>query len=111
MVPLPRAAEVRAAPPRKPGTVTAAPKISMVTAPPTVQSTTMKVAAESTAVVSPIARSTGLGRNPRVVGDATFGVAVRPAGEIELVAAAVAQPAIKQALVEPGTPAPLHGHA
>jgi hypothetical protein len=45
----------------------------------------------------------------RIVGDATG--AVRPAGEIELVAAAVAQPAIQQALVEPGTPAPLHGHA
>ena len=57
----------------------------------------------------PIARSTGARSQLRIVGDATG--AVRPAGEIELVAAAVAQPAIQQALVEPGTPAPLHGHA
>ena len=52
-----------------------------------------------------------LGRDPRVVGDAAFGIRVRAADEIELVAAAVAKPAIEQAMVEPGAPAPLNGHA
>ena len=52
-----------------------------------------------------------LGRYPRVFGDAAFGIRVRAADKIELVTAPVAKPAIEQAMVEPGAPAPLYGHA
>jgi hypothetical protein len=52
-----------------------------------------------------------LGRDAHVVGDAAFGVLVGAAGEIELVVAAVSEPAIEQEVVEPRAPSPLHRHA
>ena len=52
-----------------------------------------------------------IGRAAHVVGDAVFRVLVIPADQIELVIAAVPQPAIEQVIVQPGAPAPLRGHA
>ena len=51
------------------------------------------------------------GRDPHIVGDAVFRVLVVAADQIELIIAAVLEPAIDQIVGQPLAPAPLQGHA
>jgi hypothetical protein len=72
----------------------------------------MKVAADKTAVVTPVAKvDRGVGRQPDVVGDAVFRILVIAVHEVELIVAAVDEPAIQQVMSQPRAPAPLRGHA
>jgi hypothetical protein len=50
-------------------------------------------------------------RESHVVGDATFGIPVGAAHKIELIIAAVLEPAIDEELIEPLAPSALHRHA
>ena len=83
-----------------------------VSAPPIVHSTTMKVEADRNAEVTPAMKSTGeFGGDPQILGDAGFGVLVVAADEIELIIAAVGEPARDDRGGEPGAPAALNRHA
>ena len=65
-----------------------------------VQSTTMKVAADRNAEVTPATKSTGESVAMRkILGDAVFRILVVAADEVELIVAAVGQPARQHALV------------
>ena len=62
---------------RNPGTWICNPPIVTSSAPPIVHSTTMKVAADRKAWVTPLTKSTGdFGGDAHVVGDAVFGIGV-----------------------------------
>ncbi len=52
-----------------------------------------------------------LGGDANIVGDPVFGVLMVAADQVELVVAAVADPAVEQMAAEPGTPAALRRHA
>ncbi len=72
----------------------------------------MKVAADRNAEVTPATKSTGeFGRDPQILGDAIFRILVIAADEIELIVAAVGQPARYHRIRQPGAPAALDAHA
>ena len=80
--------------------------------PPIVHSTVMKVAADSTAVVTPVAKSTGKSVASLMSSAIRYsGFLWSPEDEMQLVVAAVGEPTIEQMMGQPFAPAPLRGHA
>ena len=97
---------------RKPGIVIVVPPIGSVSEPPIVHSTTMKVMADSDADTMPTTNSTGDSVASRRSSAIRYsGFCVVALDEVELVVAAIAEPAIDHVTGEPAAPAPLRRHA
>ena len=97
---------------RKPGTVTVEPAIVRVSAPPIVQSTTMKVEAERNAEMTPAMKSTGDSVAIRKSSAMrASGFCVVAADQVQLIVTAVCEPSRDNCGREPGTPAALNHHA
>jgi len=97
---------------RKPGICNACPPISMSSAPPTAHSTTMNVIADMTAAEIPKAKSIGASVAMRVSSPMRYsGVLVLALHQVEMIVAALRDPAVERVVGHPLAPEPLRGHA